>query len=403
MIRAPALAVALVAACHATHGGAPADAIGDVAIDAPAPADHHLPHLVHHGGPTLATMRLVTIVASNDGDGAALAAYGDRLVASAWWQTARSVYSLGAATSAHVVGPQLTTDVTQPQMIAYIQQAIGTGPLAPDGNTLYVLYLPAGVHNVGSVPFDAYHAPFPSPAQSRGDAFAVVEKQTPFGGGETALGATERIGSHEIVEAATDPLWTAWSLDAPPHDVATGTPWQVVQVPGPIENGDLCEGTRWFEGSDEYQRFWSNTAVDAGGDPCVPARAAPFGATFPARDWTPAGASTTTAIAITGWAPAATADWFVLADVRYATGGLASLVGKLVPLTSPLGAEDAPCRGQGMNVGVDAALALAVPAGAARGDYAVVEIESFRVDASTCFPPTDGDQFEYALAGIYVP
>ena len=42
-------------------------------------------------------------------------------------------------------------------------------------------------------------------------------------------------------------------------------------------------------------------------------------------------------------------------------------------------------------------------AGAASGDYAVVLVESFRVNPATCFPVPTDDQFHMWLVGGYVP
>jgi hypothetical protein len=61
------------------------------------------------------------------------------------------------------------------------------------------------------------------------------------------------------------------------------------------------------------------------------------------------------------------------------------------------------CLGAGMNNGVTASVALSAPAGVVSGDYAVVLVESFRVDPTTCYPPLTGDQFHMWLAGVYVP
>ena len=56
-----------------------------------------------------------------------------------------------------------------------------------------------------------------------------------------------------------------------------------------------------------------------------------------------------------------------------------------------------------MNDGVAATVQLSAPAGAASGDYAVLLVESFRVDPTTCFPALTGDQFHMWLVGGYVP
>jgi len=78
--------------------------------------------------------------------------------------------------------------------------------------------------------------------------------------------------SHELLEAATDPLTT---LGKPAYDhvddahVLWGTVFNT-------EVGDLCaRGQRWDSATKEVgyavQRMWSNSAAKAGRDPCVPA------------------------------------------------------------------------------------------------------------------------------------
>jgi hypothetical protein len=79
--------------------------------------------------------------------------------------------------------------------------------------------------------------------------------------------------SHEIVEAATDPLpalestGAYWDFD--PNSVA----YDFAGLAGEI--GDLCEGHKWSffwdpQSESVVQRIWSNKAARAHEDPCVP-------------------------------------------------------------------------------------------------------------------------------------
>ncbi len=97
-----------------------------------------------------------------------------------------------------------------------------------------------------------------------------------------------------------------------------------------------------------------------------------------------------------------TSDWLTVALVVRATGGLASLAGTLLPITSALGQEMSPCRGQGLNDGRSASVAVNPPAAAASGDLAVIQIQSFRVDPTSCYPAPFGDQFHFWLVGVHV-
>jgi hypothetical protein len=366
---------------------------------APASSNHRLPQLRDHGGVKLTSPRIVTIIATNDALSADLFGFSERLPTSQWWRTMQQAYGLGAATSVNVVGPAISGRLTNDQMIAYIQNVIAAAGLTRDGRTFYMLYLPDGSGNAGPFPFEAYHSTFPDGGS---DAWGVITRVFVYGGGETQLQAMTRVASHEIIEAVTDPQFTGWLLDPPGAPISSASPWQVEQ-PGEIENADLCEGARWFEGSDEYQRVWSNTAAATGGDPCVPARAGVNLGTLADVDWHPITASSRIDVPVTGWAPAATGNWLVMGFVFNATGNFAPMVGQNIFMSSPLGKDHAPCFGAGMNRGVVATLPVTAPANVVSGDYAVIQIQSFRVDPATCFPDPHGDQYQMSLTGVFVP
>ena len=109
-----------------------------------------------------------------------------------------------------------------------------------------------------------------------------------------------------------------------------------------------------------------------------------------------------TGIPIRGWSSAPTTDWLVIASVAQATGAFTSLEGTLLTVNSPKAGMPS-CLGVGLNDGVAATVAVARPSGAKSGDWAVVLVESFRDDPSTCYPYATGDQFHTWLAGVYVP
>jgi hypothetical protein len=394
--------------------GAPPDAAatdsGAAEADAAAPfvpaAHRSFPSLAKNTGRLLSPLTLVTIVASNDSLSAQLLAFGDALASSAWWHEVGAPFALGAVTSVHATGPAITTDPTPADMTAYIQSLIdaGTAP-APDGETCYLLYLPDGVSIAsGPGPFTAYHSPYPAYGQGLGDGWAVVSRAAPYGGGETQLGELTRVASHEVLEAATDPGWTSYAVAPAATPPWNGSVWSVFQVPGPVEAGDLCEGTRAFEPADgsEYQRILA-PSPPADGDPCLPAPTDPYYDVSAPSDWVALDADAgAVSIPITGWSAAPTDDWLVIATVTRATAGFASLEGTLLVVESPL-AGGGTCLGAGMNNGVTGAVGLSAPAGVTSGDYAVVLVESFRVDPATCYPEATGDQFHMWLVGVYVP
>ena len=301
----------------------PADS-GSDAADAGAPfvpaAHRSFPSLARNTGRVLAPLTLVTIVASNDSLSAPLFAFGDALVSSTWLKEVGAPYALGAATSVHATGPAITANPAPADMTAYIQSLIDGGKApAPNGETCYLLYLPDGVSIAsGPGPFSAYHSPYPAYGQGLGDGWAVVSRAKPYGGGETQLEELTRIASHEVLEAATDPGWTSYAVAPAATPPWTGSVWSVFQVPGPIESGDLCEGTRTFEpanGGSEYQRILA-PSPPVNGDPCLPAPAEPYYDVSTPSDWYALGADAgTVSIPITGWSSAATDDWLVIATV----------------------------------------------------------------------------------------
>jgi hypothetical protein len=187
------------------------------------------------------------------------------------------------------VDPLDDTDVQTAIQNAY---AANTGWQAPGLNTLYLVYLPSGVElcsgsgsgrscTFGAGAFCAYHNTFTVGTSQ------IVYGAMPYGGDNPAgcgvggltagpnadLAADSVISttSHEVMEAVTDPVLTAWRDFT---DTAHGQP----------ENGDLCRfdynaaaadgGNITLNGNSYFlESEWSNT--DSG---CV----APSGAMLPA-------------------------------------------------------------------------------------------------------------------------
>jgi hypothetical protein len=388
-------------------GGTPID--GGVPADGGAadggPLHSPFPTFGRGTGPILNPITLVTIVAANDTLADRLFAFGDAVLQSPWWRAVGAEYGLGpVASTFRVTGPAITQDIDRTVLAAYIAGAVADGGPAPNGRTLYLLFLPDGVKLLNSA-FTAAHFPYPSSRQTIGDGFAVVQR-TPPPGGETQLDALTQIASHEIIEAATDPTWKSISFGDTPAVPWQDDIWKVYQIPGPVEVGDLCEGTR-IRGADGflYQRSWSNLAAQAGGDPCVPALSKPYyNASFPMQ-WYPASAGQPVHIAYSGWSTGATDNWFVNPHLLRATGGMALLLdgGVTTSTTAGLGTVANCRRYPSLNSGVQGTLALTVPATAAPGDYALLSLHSFRDDPNTCYAPLDEDLYHFTIVGVYVP
>jgi hypothetical protein len=406
------------------EGGGDADAgRADVSAAAAHPA---FPQLQNTSGQTMTAPTLVTITASNDAptDGtdtvASLGAFSDAVPGSRVWAAMSSEYQLGALTSAlHLVGPALTAGAyTSAQLQSYVADVLSTdgGNLAPpNGNTIYLVYLPGGGTFSGRTDC-GYHTGYPSNAVSTGDQLALVSRCTPVPDQETELGAMARVASHEIVESATDPLGRGYRLPG-----ITAEPWyeSVWQAWDPgaeeVEIGDMCEGTRIFEtgsgspsGGWEYQRMWSNAAAAAGGDPCVPPEAVPYASVSAPQGWysVPAGGSVD--IPITGWSAAATTPWLAHASLSNTndTGAFGGVVDAGAAfLTTEAGVGNAaPCFVRyAMDNGTGGVLHVTAPASAASGDFAVLNINSFREKpAPSCYPPISEDNLHFWPVGVFV-
>ncbi len=134
------------------------------------------PFLPDNGGPVLSSMTLVTIVASNDQFADSLQAFGDDLIHSAWWSTVGPDYGLGPPqASLHLTGPAIASDMDATTVVAYIEGVIAARGPKPNGQTMYLLYLPDGIGLSDALPpVCAYHSAFPSKSTTLGDAYGAA-------------------------------------------------------------------------------------------------------------------------------------------------------------------------------------------------------------------------------------
>ncbi len=242
------------------------------------------------GGPILSSPRIVTV--TFQGDDAALVArlqaFDDAITSTPWWHSVSAEYCVepagapcvGAGSGAgHAVlaaaASQYTDSVKggDSTMRALLTGAVSSGTLPPpdpQGQTLYVVYLPAGTTvlldgNASCAPsaFGSYHDVVSLAALDAGApvsaAYAVVARCS------STEAATTAAASHEIVEAATDPS----PEDAPAYQL-TDMVWTAF---GP-EVADACAAVdtslTTVESGFTVQRSWSNLSAAAGHDPCVP-------------------------------------------------------------------------------------------------------------------------------------
>lgn len=411
----------------AAEAGPPDVAPGEVdaGSDAPGggsfmPAEHpawpQVPLMAQ--GSVLRPMRLVPIVVQGETLSSALFGFADALVSSSWWAAVGSDYRLGAPvpSAVHVTGgaiPQSSgrADPQNPgraDMESYIENLIqaNTAP-TPDDHTLYILFLPAGVvaydeasgtSNANCQLYTGYHSAFETFMAADGGVRGVAWGFAQRCGATQGVSDQDRLtltASHEIIEAATDPLpGYGWSQEGP--GPATPPPW--TQSPYAVLGGevaDLCTGTQISEGGYLFSRVWSNTAAMGQGDPCVPALAGVVyvNASAP-QPWYKVAAGASVQIPLTGFSEAPAQDWLLYASVgagNDAAGRLQATISAATSVTTTLGPTATTNNGRGATLAVNAA------AGTPSGTWSLIEVTSQPMAAG------GGDPIHFWPVGVYVP
>ncbi len=276
----------------------------------PAVVPTDVPQVANAGGPVLASPKIYPVIFAND-DATEVSQIEDfvsKVGATNYWKTAVKEYGVGPATGeAPIVltaadNPPATWDDTQIQ--AWLLSKLnGNDPAwgTPDQNTLYALFYPAsttitigggggggggdaGAPDAGGAggagggeascqAFGGYHSDLQLDANhnSMTVAYAVIPRCSNFPG-QTTMQATTGSASHEFVEAATDPYPDynpAYSTADNDHHYWART------LGGGGEVGDMCAQeqssfVQFPELAYQVQRIWSNAAVKAGSDPCIP-------------------------------------------------------------------------------------------------------------------------------------
>jgi hypothetical protein len=376
------------------------------------------------------TVTLVTVVTGGDPAATELFGFSDALVGSSWWSQLASEYGFAATSqSYHVTGPALASSPSFTQIQDYLQQSGTSAGHPPNGQTLYVLYLPPGMQlTLGDADGDGndsdengYHDACCSGLSYPGDAFAVASGVIQDGAlesisSESLTQQRTRTASHEIAEALTDPATdpeTGYVISVPAGEHTWAS---VFALAGGGELADLCRiGNRVvLPGGESYlaQRIWSNTAAAAGGDPCIPASSDPYYSTSIPQAWYPAAPGATVSIPVQGWSTAPMGDWTIERNVQaYGCAGTPcaapvdgewsnlSLVSSLA-MESPGGVACTPAAG--MRSGATATLQVDVSATAVSGDYIVLGVLSARQFAG-CDTPVTSDLYHLWPVGVYVP
>jgi len=266
-----------------TDGG---DAGNDADAAIPYPAPHSpMPQAVNSGGSVIASPKLVAISFQGDTLQPDIDKFASDLVSSPnYWKGAVSEYGVGPLTQvayhANETPPQTLADSDVQAWITNKIQTDSTFP-KPDASTIYALFYPkdTNVTALGGTTcqeFQGYHDSYPLDA-STNVIYAIVPRCAPPPvAGVTDADQMTAEASHEIVEAATDPLPSSKpayvTVDANSHA------WELL-AGGEI--GDLCGAyPNVFyvpTGFDHLmQRVWSNANAAASHDPCQPDAPTPY-------------------------------------------------------------------------------------------------------------------------------
>jgi len=284
----------------------------------PYPVAAHVPYppVPNGGGPTLASVGVVTVAFPGDSHTSDLTAFVDWLARSDWPALA-SQYGVQSITHrTHVdLDAAAPTGMTDDDVQTLLASNLGDGalPSAPASGPplVYVVFTPDGTSVTrpsGSActanPGNGYHGM--TSGHGASVPYVVVPACDPqFSAVLSEVQGMELEVARLLVDTATDPS----PLDRPAYQLTDeANPWSSL---GP-EVGDLCWGRLVPQGPGyTLQRVWSNAAAAAGEEPCtpVPAGSVAFGVSA-----TPSTLQTMVdggalSFDVTGWSRAAVPDW----------------------------------------------------------------------------------------------
>jgi hypothetical protein len=271
------------------------------------------PTVPNQGGPILANPKIVTVSTRGHPYGSQLAAFGRWIVGTSWMTTAGREYGVHAGTYAGnaTVAPPNATSMMSTDVEAWLAAAVAAGqvpaPRSASDRPLYVVFFPSGISV--SLPggltsctgFGGYHGEVQVGSVLTSYAFI------PLCADMTGLGEEREMewsASHEIMEAATDPL----PISEPTWVVRDPTdPWSYIGG----EVADFCSGRIGFEANHAVQPVFSAIAAAAGGNPCIPVTdSEPYVSVTSMPAWIPSvTAGSMVEFTLTGWSTAPASDW----------------------------------------------------------------------------------------------
>ena len=280
------LLVVVACGCSGSNDGADGgDAMADVEASVAYPAPHPpMPQAINSGGGVVASPKLVVVTFQGDPLEASLDAFASQLVSvPEYWKTAVAEYGVGAITQvAYHAADTPPATVTDADVQAWLSSKIQSDPMLPqpDESTIYVLFYPSATSitlgsNASCTGFLGYHDAY-ALSPTTNVIYGVIARCTPPAS-ISVTDLTTAIASHEIAEAATNPLPKLMPSYASVD--SNSRAWEMLAGG---ELADLCAGL----GSDvTYQpagfdhlanHIWSNAAAAASHDPCQRAGSSPY-------------------------------------------------------------------------------------------------------------------------------
>ncbi|CAN5424670.1 hypothetical protein BH09MYX1_BH09MYX1_65460 [soil metagenome] len=315
------------------------------------PAPHPKPPVVEtSGGPVLTAPKVIPIYFGDDAYKPSLDTYFAAMPGSAWWKTTTEEYGVGdiAIGQSVILSEAAPTKTTSDEIEAWLADKLdGTHSEFPavDVNNIYLVMYPEQTiisqPNFGTSceSYGGYHFETQTKTGKK-IVYSVIPRCKDFAQFKGIDAVTTTI-SHELVEAATDPLAVsdpAYNFVNTDHVI-----WNVVPLG---EVGDMCtyepQNYPRLVANFPVTKIWSNKSAAAGHDPCVPLtqgepyfNSAPvfteklianlYGSKIPTLGvQVPLGQSKTIDVQL--FADAPTDDWTIQAvDGSYFTGGAKEL------------------------------------------------------------------------------
>jgi hypothetical protein len=287
----PLIGASVLGACGG--GGTTDRGNGDLTTDGgngDFPASHPaMPRVISLGGPVMTAPKIVEITFQGDSLQAEIDTFMEQLAgATAYWEGATAEYGVGplADVTSVTLAEKPAAQLADPDVQVWLKEKILMNQVPQaDANTIYLVYYPASTvvtmgggalcGMTGANDFQGYHDDF---AISPGKyvTYAIAGRCPSPVAGLPEIDEVSAEASHELIEAATDPLPTdnpAYiALD--PNDLA----WELIAGP---EVADMCavNPDAFYKPTgvtDLVQRVWSNAAAAAGHDPCQPNGSTPY-------------------------------------------------------------------------------------------------------------------------------